>query len=105
MATASLLVAGFCTIRWALVDAPLTTADHIAEYERAYESASPAALIREFEEMEERGIEMPVPYNYKRMEMTKQAWGRNALVSGIIALVSLVAAILLSISRRKTQVT
>ena len=75
LATASLLVAGFCTIRWALVDASMNTAGHIAEYERAYETASPAALIREFEEMEERGIELPVPYNYKRMELTKQAGG------------------------------
>lgn len=101
VATASLLVAGFCTVRWALVDVPMNTTAHIAEYEEAYQTASPAALIREFQEMEERGIELPVPYKYKRLELTKQTWGRNALVAGAIALVSSIAAAVLSMSRRE----
>lgn len=103
VAVAGLLVAGFCTLRWALIEVPITSESHIAEYAEAYESASPAALILDFEEMEERGIDMPVLYNYKRIEVTKQTWGRNAMISGVSALAFLILAMLLSKSRGKTS--
>ena len=103
IAVASLLVAGFCTLRWAIIDVPITTESHIAQYAEAYQTASPASIILDFEEMEERGIEMPVPYNYKRIESTKQAWGRNALISGIVAAAFFFTAMLLSKSRGKNN--
>tara|TARA_R110002049_G_scaffold4601_3_gene31775 strand:+ start:36903 stop:37445 length:543 start_codon:yes stop_codon:yes gene_type:complete len=103
LATACLLIASFCAVRWSLVEVPVTTEQHIAEYAEAYKTAAPAALIGEFEEMEERGLEMPAMYNYKTLELTKRTWGRNALVAGGLGLAALVAAVLLSMSGRKQR--
>ena len=99
-ATASLIVAGFCTLRWAMIDVPTTTEGHIAEYEEAYQTAEAAMLIKDFEEMEARGLELPIPYRYKEIEVTKQTWGRNALVACAVAAITLLAAMLLSMGGR-----
>ena len=101
VATASLLVAGFCTVRWAIVDVPLTTEQHIAEYAEAYRSSSPASLIHEFEDMEKRGLELPARYNYKTLEVNKATWGRNALVAAAIAALAILIAAVLSITGKK----
>ena len=99
-ATASLIVAGFCTLRWAIIDVPTTTEGHIAEYEEAYQTAEAAMLIKDFEEMEERGLELPSPYRYKQIEVTKQTWGRNAIIASVVAAITLLAAVLLSMGGR-----
>lgn len=85
-----------------MIDVPLNTQSHIAQFAEAYQTVEPAALIREFEEMEERGLELPLPYRYRTLELTKQAWGRNAVVAGILAGITLAAAIAFVVSGRKT---
>ena len=81
----------------------MTTEDHIAEFVDAYQKAEPAALIRDFEDMEKRGLELPIPYNYKVLQVTKQTWGRNALIAGCLGLVALLVAAVLSRTGRNTM--
>jgi len=102
LATISLLIAGFSAVRWAMIDVPLSTPAHIAQFAEAYQTVEPAALIREFEQMEERGLELPLPYKYKTLELTKQAWGRNAVVAGILAGITFTAAVTFLNFGRKT---
>ena len=51
IAAASLLVAGFCGIRWSLIDVPATSDEHIARMREEYQKLSAAELIREYVDM------------------------------------------------------
>lgn len=103
IATASLLVAGFCGVRWSLIDTGSTTEQHIAEYREAYRSLTAAELIREYEQMEGDGFELSGPSEYKRREMDKRAWGRNASIAGAIGGFSLLGAFLFAGLGRRNQ--
>ncbi|TWU41411.1 hypothetical protein Q31b_28550 [Novipirellula aureliae] len=100
IATAALLIAGYCGIRWAMIDASVSTEIHLAELRDAYETAKPAELIREFEQMQEKSLELPQPYNYKVIENRKRAWGRNGAVAGSVALIAAIGAFFLGNSGR-----
>ncbi len=85
IATASLLVAGFCGIRWVLIDVPNTTQEHIASMREQYRELSAAELIREYEQMDRYGIELVTPYKYKQLQIKKDSWGRNASIAAAVA--------------------
>jgi hypothetical protein len=96
IATASILVAGFCGIRWSLVEVSSSTEEHVESFRQAYQSLTAAELIREYEQMEDGGFELSGPIDYKLAEITRNAWGRNAsiaaAVGGLAALGAFVAA-------------
>lgn len=101
VATVSLLIAGFCGIRWALIDVPLNTEQHIAELRQQYETLPAAQLIREWEQMERYGIDLASPYSYQKVAAEKRAWGVNAAVAGVIGLLCmLIAAAIARAGRR-----
>ncbi len=102
ISVASLVIAGFCGIRWALLDAPMTTEKHLAELQEAYEDLDAARLIREYEDMEQFGLTVNTPYNYKRERDIKDAWGRNTLVAAIICAACGLAAFLLAGSKQSS---
>ncbi len=102
VATASLMIAGFCGIRWALITVPLTTDQHIAQYRDAYQAAAPAELIREWESMEKYGVDLAAPYQYQTMANEKRTWGINTIVAGSVAAVSVVLAGAFGRSRRRS---
>jgi len=105
IAAGCLLVGSYCGIRWFLTDVPVTTEQHIAELRTGYKMLDPALLIREYEEMEKYGLDLPKPYNYKIAENTKRAWGRNSLIAVSSGSVSLLAALLLGVTGRRKRST
>lgn len=103
IATASGLIAVFCGLRWALIEVPLTTEQHIAELRAHYSDASAARLIREWENIEQRDIEMLAPYDYRTTQQTKQQWGRSGLIAATVCLFALVGAVALAIASRSER--
>ncbi len=103
IAAGCLLVGGYCGIRWLLIDVPLTTEEHIAGMRDEYARMEPAGLIRDYEEMEEFGLELPEPYQYKIVENARSAWGRNTLIFGGVGLFSILMALVLAATSRGPQ--
>jgi hypothetical protein len=103
IAIASLLVAGFCGIRWVLIDVPNTTQEHIASMREQYRELSAAELIREYEQMDRYGIELVTPYNYKQLQIKKDSWGRNASMAGAVAGLAFLGAFALAATGRRTR--
>ncbi|MGB7327580.1 MAG: hypothetical protein WBD31_22070 [Rubripirellula sp.] len=101
IATAALLVAGFCGIRWALIDIPINTESHIAEFEQAYQEIEAAQLIREYEQMEEFGVDVAMPYKYKTLANTKSDWGWSSAIAGAVAAIAIILATIFGIAGRK----
>lgn len=93
LATACLLVAGLCGIRWYLIQPKSTTDDHIAMFQDAYEDAKAAQLIREYEDMEKIDIEIGGPYRYHVEQKQKDEWGFNALVAAGVGLLAVLGAV------------
>ncbi|TWU40789.1 hypothetical protein [Novipirellula artificiosorum] len=100
IATAALLTAGYCGIRWALVDVPYSTETHLAEVHEKYPKLKAAELIREYEQMEDLGLDLPNPYPYKLQELEKRGWGRNAAIAAAISFFSTLGAFFLGTSGR-----
>jgi hypothetical protein len=103
VATASLLVAGFCGIRWGLVEVPSTTEQHIARYRAEYAKLTAAELIREYEDMEKYGLDLTVPYRYKQAELEKKEWGRNASIAAAVGGAAVLGAFLLVATGRRNR--
>ncbi len=103
LAAGCLLVGSFCGIRWFLTDVPLTSEQHIAELRQQYKAIEPAQLIREYEQMEKYGLELPEPYTYQIAANAKRDWGRNALIAGGLGSVCGLIAVLLAATARRKQ--
>jgi hypothetical protein len=98
VAVASLVIAGFCGIRWSLVEVPFTTESHIAEVRKQYRETSAAQLIREYEQMEKLSLDLTGPYTYKKAEMKRDKWGQNASIAAAIGGLAILGAIALAVS-------
>ncbi|MEM8911166.1 MAG: hypothetical protein AAGC97_05305 [Planctomycetota bacterium] len=93
LAAGMLLAAGYSAIRYAIIEVPIDTVGHIAQFRDAYQDASSAQLVREWEDITERDIDLPTPYRYRTIQLTKAAWGRNALILALAGLASFAAAV------------
>ncbi len=100
IATLSLLIAGFSTVRWAMIETPKTTDEHLAEFHETYKTLNPAELIREYEQMEETGLDLPLPLLYKKNALQKAAWARSAGVAGTVGGVAILGALVFSFCGR-----
>lgn len=98
LATASLLVAAFCGIRWALIEVPSTTEQHVSEARQYLSERTAAELVREFEDMEARNIDLGLPFRYKEIANRRANWGKAAAISGGVALLALVSALGLAVA-------
>jgi len=95
VAVGLLLAAAFCGVRWLTVDVPATTQTHLEFFEEAYEAATPAQMVGEFEEMTATGLNLPKMYNYRTAEIERAGWQRKTLVfTGLGVLCIGIAAIL-----------
>lgn len=103
IAAASLLASGFCGIRWALTKVPATTDEHVLIIRDELSKRTAAELIREYEDMERRGLDLGLPFKYKEIAMTKASWGQNAIISGSVGLVSLLVAVGMGRSKRRKK--
>ena len=92
LALVGFLVAGFCGIRWSLITVPNTTDRHVQEIRDDYAQKPSAELIREYEQMVSDGIELGVPFGYKRFSDEKGRWGRIASISTGVGLLAIVGA-------------
>jgi hypothetical protein len=102
VAAASLLVAGFCGIRWALTEVPNNTERHVAGTREDMSKFSAAELIRAYEDMDKTTLEMTVPFRYKDLELRKAKWGRNAIIAGSLGTGAVLLAVgLANAGRRK----
>ena len=103
IATASILVAAYCGIRWSLIDVSTTTEEHLTSYREAYRSLTAAELIREYEQMEEGGFELGGPADYKLAEIDRKAWGRNASIAAAVGGLAMLGAFTLAGSGRRNR--
>ena len=104
IAGASLLIAGFSGIRWALSEVPPTTNQHVATMRQELSERTAAELIREYERMEKQSIDLAIPFKYKELAMRRAKWGRNASIAASVGVVALlVATVLATRGRRKTR--
>lgn len=100
---ASMLIAGYCGIRWAFIKVPATTEEHVATIRKELTTRTAAELVREYEDMEDRGIDLGLPFQYKEIANRRSKWGKDASIAASVGLVALLAAIGLALSgRRKT---
>ncbi len=101
VAAASLLIAGFCGIRWAFSEVPATTEQHIANFREELSKRTAAELVREYEDMEKRGIDLGIPFKYKELAMRKAKWGQDASIAASVGVLALLVAIALAMQGRR----
>lgn len=104
LAVASLLIAGFCGIRWVLIKNVGSTAAHIESIRTEYAKVSAAQLVREFEDMDNLSLELTLPFSYKQIENKKRDWGQSASIAGAVGGIAFVAAVLTAGTRRRQGV-
>lgn len=92
IAMSGFMVAAFCGIRWVLIPNLKTTDEHVADLRADYAERPSAELIREYEQMVGDGIELGVPFTYKRISDEKQRWGQIAGISVATGVLAAVAA-------------
>ncbi|MEM9366781.1 MAG: hypothetical protein AAGD07_12365 [Planctomycetota bacterium] len=87
LATACLVAGAFSGVRYALLDAPMSTEKHIEEVERVYPTVTSAQLFREWEDLDEFGVDLIAPYQYQKAAEKKANWGRStiAFLAGFVA--------------------
>lgn len=88
IAVIAIIGGSYCLIRFAAIEVPATTEEHIAEVEEVYSQMPAAQLVREWQEMEEFSPEVAMPYVYQVIADEKSLWLRNALVGFGIAVVA-----------------
>ena len=104
VAIAGFMVAAFSGIRWSLIPNLKTTDEHVADLRADYEERPSAELIREYEQMVGDGIELGLPFTYKRIGDEKQRWGQIAGISVATGLLAVVAALgFAAVSRRSAS--
>ncbi|MDB4679008.1 hypothetical protein OAE79_01595 [Rhodopirellula sp.] len=101
VATACLLVASYCGLRWTLMPVINTTERHIATTREDMSSFSAAELIRAYEEMEKTSIDLILPYQYKEIEVRRSKWAKNAVYSGSAGLFAVFVAFAMARLGRK----
>jgi len=100
------LVAGaFCFVRYLAIEIPATSEAHIAEIEQIYKQVPASQLVREWQQMEKYGLDVPSPYGYKKLEIEKNRWQRNTLISAGVIGIALVAAVGLMLTSPKRRPT
>ena len=104
LALGGFLVAGFSGIRWGLIPVLNTSDQHVQEIRANYAQKPSAELIREYEQMVGDGIELGVPFGYKRISDEKGRWGRIASVSAGVGLLAVAGAFgFAAVGRRGTS--
>jgi hypothetical protein len=86
IAVGALLGAGYNAIRWAMIETNVTHASHLAEIQTEYRKVEPAAMIKEFEDMEKYSLDLVTPYKYQVTANEKSRWGWNAVAAAGLAL-------------------
>ncbi|WDQ17522.1 hypothetical protein [Rhodopirellula sp. P2] len=100
LAAGLFLAAAFCAVNWATIRIPMTTEAHIEEFHQAYQEVSSAQMIREWEEINRNGVDLPAMYQYRVMELDKWAWLRNAGLFSGAGLLAVIGAVFVGRSGR-----
>ena len=103
-ATACLLIASFCGVRWMLLPVPTSTAEHIESTRNDIQSFNAAELIRAYEEMEKIPIDLTRPYVYKEKENIRNRWKMNTIYAGSAGLLAVgIAAFFATTGRGRSE--
>jgi hypothetical protein len=103
IAAIALVGASYCMVRFAAIEVPATTEEHIAEIELFYSQMPVAQLVGEWREMEDFSPELASPYTYQLIADEKAEWLRSGLIGfAIAALAGVLAFVSLSLGRAKT---
>ena len=86
-----------------MIDVPRTTEQHIEEIREQYRGLTAAELIREYEQMDRYDFDLVAPYNYKKLQIEKDRWGRNASIAGGVAALAFIAGFTLTTTGRRKQ--
>ena len=100
IALGSFLIAGYCGIRWSLIEVSGSTDDHIVRMREEYATVPAARLIREYEQMEEDGIDLGLPFRYKQRAIEKSGWGNNASIATGVGILAILGALGLTVVTR-----
>lgn len=90
MGIAAIAIVGgsYCLVRFAAIEVPATTEEHIAQIEEAYSQMPASQLVQEWQEMEDFSPEIASPYVYQLIADEKSKWLRNGLIGFAIAAAS-----------------
>jgi hypothetical protein len=96
------IVAAFALVRFAMIERPTTSAEHIAEIEEVYPQLPGARLVREWQHIEAFRPELANPFYYQIIANEKAAWLRQGLIAlGLAVLFAAVAAGIVMARRRR----
>lgn len=95
------IAAGYCGIRWAMIEVPMTTEQNIADVEQKYAELPAANLVREWEDMEKYGMDLVGSFGYHVLQKQKDGWRNGAVATSGIGVLALVIGIATTTFSRK----
>lgn len=78
------MVTLFCGTMYLMSRAPVTTESFLADREKDHQKASPADMVIEFNAMEERSLDVRIPYSFQTEVDVKMGWRNRALISAAV---------------------
>ncbi len=84
----ALLLSGYCLVRWAAIEVPLTMDEHLAHIQEFYLQAPPAELIADWQAMETYRPELAGPHHYQAIADTRADWRNKGILGAVIACVT-----------------
>ncbi|OUT58181.1 MAG: hypothetical protein CBB71_14205 [Rhodopirellula sp. TMED11] len=75
------MVTLFCGTMYLMSQAPVTTESFLADRKVDHQQASPADMVMEFNAMEERSLDVRIPYSFQTEVDVKQGWRNRSLFS------------------------
>ena len=103
IAGASLLAAGYAGVRWMIIAPTMTTESHLEAIESTFPAAEPASMVKEFQDMEDRSLDLTAPYGYHLVVMEKNRWRNNALIAFGILVAGALGAFVAASTGRKAE--
>jgi hypothetical protein len=95
-------IAAFCLIRYATIETPYTSQEHIAEIDQMYPELPPAQLVREWQQIEQFHPDISGPHRYKIVANEKASWLRQGLIAlTVAAIAALIATLLVWLPKRR----
>ncbi|MEM9825015.1 MAG: hypothetical protein AAF958_00415 [Planctomycetota bacterium] len=101
VAVGCLIAAGFCGIRWATIEVPATTESHIESIQNDYFEVESSVLLDQYEDMQQYGMEIGMPYKYQLIADRRDAWARSGLTAAGVGGVALLGSMLLAVGGRR----
>lgn len=94
-------LAGFCLVRYLVIEVPETTESHLQQIDEFYSQVSAAQLVEQWRQLETFREDTAGPYAYQRVAQQKARWAMRATSGLVVALIALALALgLVAFTRR-----